>query len=242
MPARIALLLLLVAACGCKPPLNSGGSSLSSPARGSAVGPGGVIPVGTIAADVMEFGQSPRVAELNKRKQDAILKDPLREHMKQQKPGEPITYDSRMGITQAEFDELKALSGKTTMRKKADATIAITSRNNGVLVFDGGQSLPDLTGVEIDLASDVVRMPLGVTGKHRAITMPDTSPGGSWTGIRWSLGNAADQKSKNVSLAIGRLKASGRGILIYYVNNPDAPPEQKKRVNVMLQYDLPATP
>jgi hypothetical protein len=222
------------------PPPSTTGTGNSSAASSAA---GQYIPVGSIAADVMEYGQSPRVAKLNKRKQDAILKDPLwwREHMQKQKPGETITYDPRMGISQAEYDELKALSGKTTIRKKSDATIQVTRRGE-VYVLDGGESLPDLTGIEIDLKQDQVRTPFGVTGKSGTLTMPDTTPVGFWTGVRWSLGSAGEEGGKKVSLSLGRLKASGRGIFIYYVLNPDAPPEEKKRVNIMLTYDLPAGP
>lgn len=240
MKLRLATVLLAaILAAGCMPPpptTGAGGSSAASSAASQ------YIPVGTISAEIMEFGQSPRVAELNKRKQDAILKDPLwwREHMKQQKPGETITYDPRMGITQAEYDELKALSGKTTLRKKADATIQVTRRGDEY-VFDGGEALPDLTGIEIDLAKQQVRTPFGTCDKQGNLTMPDTTPAGGWTGVRWSQASAGND-GKKVSLSMGRLKASGRGIFIYYALNPDAPPEEKKRVNIMLSYDLPAAP
>lgn len=243
MSPRLAIALLLVTLSGCKPPPNSPApASTTSAGAGSVVGPGNVIPVGTFPADVMEFGQSQRVTDLAKRKADAIKQDPkwFLEHMQKQKPGEPMTYDPRMGLTPEEYDELQTQSQKTSTRKKADATITIAKGGSDLYVINGGQTLPDLTGITIDLKNGVVRTPLGVTKKHRELSMPDSTPTGAWSGIRWEFEtpDANDQQGTTASLAIGKLHSSGRGILIYYVRKL-TPPEEKKRVNIMLYYDLP---
>jgi hypothetical protein len=244
---RMATVILVAAAlAGCKPQPNSGaGTANSAPssASGSFVGPGNVIPVGRVAVDVMEYGVPQRALDLSKRQQQAIRQDPKwwNEHVGKVKPGQPIPYDARMGMTQAEYDELQVLSKKTATHKKADATITVTGRGNDVYVLDGGPSLPDLTGIEIDLKNGVVRTPFGVTGKYSPLTMPDTNPIGAWSGIRWKFeapGTSADTGT-TVSLSIGRLKASGRGLLYYYLKKL-TPPEEKRQVGIILNYDLPA--
>lgn len=250
MLLRIVTVLLLAAtALGCKPPPNSGAAN-SAPASaiaatGSAVGPGNVIPVGRIAADVMEYGTPWRVTELVKRRGEAIRQNPQwwNEHMKNVKPGERVPYDARMGLTPEEYDELQTLSKKTSTRKKADATITITSKGNDVYLLDGGPSLPDLTGIEIDLKNDSVRTPFGVTGKQGAYKISESSPTGAHTGVRWKFAtpDAGDEAGATVALSFGRLEPSSRGILIYYVKKL-TPPEEKKRLNIMLYYDLPAGP
>jgi hypothetical protein len=245
VPPRIAIIVLSCAlVAGCKPPPNAGGTASApvSAAAGSAVGPGKVIPVGLIAADVMEFGASQRMTDLAKRRADAIRRDPKwwLEHARTAKPGQSPPYDPRIGLTADEYAEFNTPQ-KTSTHKRGDATFAVRDKGNQVYYFDGGQSLPDLTGIEIDLKTGVVKTPYGVTGPQRDLTMPDTTPTGAWTGLHWKYASpdSSDQAGTTVTLAIGRLKSSGRGILNYYVKRL-TPPEKKKQMMIMLNYDLPA--
>lgn len=255
VPMRLWILLVFVPAAafsGCKPPPNSGGAGASSSASSAAtgasslVGPGNVIPVGRIAVDVMEFGTPPRVAELGRRQFQARLKDKdqqwWQERDKNAKAGGKLPYDARVGLTPTEYEELENLKKQPNIRPKAAATIAISRKGADVYILDGGPSLPELTGVAIDLKNDQVRTPFGVTSKHSALTMHESSTLGAWSGIRWKFETpgATAETGTTVSLAVGRL-ASGRGILNYSVRKL-TPPEEKKRVNVILFYDLPAAP
>ena len=251
LPRILSLLVMTVV--GCKPPPNSGGavSSPSSAATAagdatSLVGPGNVIPLGRLAVDVMEFGTPPRVAELSRRQFQARLKDKnqpwWQERDEKIKAGQSVPYDARTGLTPAEYDELENLK-KQKIRQKGAATISITKAGTEVYVVDGGPALPELTGIVIDLKNDQVRTPFGVTARHGSYKMPETSPTGAHSGIRWKheTPDASDKAGTYVALSIGRMEPSGRGILVYYVRKL-TPPEQKQRQNVMLYYDLPAAP
>lgn len=120
-----------------------------------------------LAVDVMEFVLPPRANKLAESMQRAAQSDPdwfanyVRSSQSMQ-PGQPMPYDSRLGISEAEYEEFLHLSTQMTIQKRAEATIYFENDESGRYRFDGGQSLPDLTGVEIDFRKNQVRSPFGV--------------------------------------------------------------------------------
>lgn len=205
-------------------------------------GPREVILNGRIAVAVMEMMAPPRAAELFARLQEAVRQDPewWFAHVKTAKPGESLPYDSRLGLSTAEYDEFLALSKHLTMQKKSDATLTITAQESDVFVLNGGDDLSDLTGITIDLNSDLVHTPFGIASERSEIDATDESPLGAWSGVQWKL----EEPDPNgitgtvVKLAVGRLKRSGRGVIYYDVKaiGPDA----KTRISYVLEYDLPS--
>jgi hypothetical protein len=259
---RVALTLIIgVLSCGCADPPEATTDEVAQPTsipgpnsipkQGSAAtrveayefrGPRDVMVEGRLTVDVMEIASPPRASELAQRLQQAAREDPdwWREHVKKAEPGEPLPYDSRLGLSEAEYKEFLALSNKMTTQKKAEATLIITE-DNDVYVLDGGQALADFTGIEIDLDNDLVRTPFGVLTKRTEIEASEGSALGAWAGTQWRL---EDPDSNGIvgtvaKLAVGKLKQSGRCVIYYDVRKIS--PGGKKRISHVLNYDVPST-
>jgi len=183
-----------------------------------------LIPVGSIKVEVMQVGGSRRMVELGQKLQMAVSKDPnwWREFVSKAGPGKELPYDSRMGLTETEYSELKALSKQVTLNKTADATLEISTTDQKVFLIDGGSSLPELTGIEIDLTQNRVKTPFGVL-ENRSDIQPDEGQKvtGRWGGVQWKLEKqgSSDASGTIVKLAFGQRVDDGRGIMYYDVKS-----------------------
>lgn len=259
MLTRIVL-ILLVAVAGCAesakpqsadapnstPTSDKPRAEAKEPAATSAShefnGPHEVFFAGRLTVDVMEMMAPQRATELAQRLQQAARENPewWPEHVKKAKRGEPLPYDSRLGLSKAEYDEFLTLSKQMVAQRKSETTLAITVTEDGVYVLDGGEALSDLTGIEIDLKMDVVRTPFGDAKKRSEINAKDGSPLGAWNGVQWKL-EAPDANGMTgtvVKLAVGKLESSGRAVLYYDVRKIGR--DGKTRISHVLNYDLPA--
>jgi hypothetical protein len=203
--------------------------------------PRDVVREGRVIVDVMEIGGPPRANELAQRLQQAARENPdfWLEHLRKAKPGEPLPYNPRLGLSEAEYTELLTLSKKLTTRKKAEATLVVTTEDDEVYVLDGGQALPDFTGIVIDLKNDLVRTPFGILTERSEIDAPDDTALGAWVGTQWKLEkpDPSGIAGTVAKLAVGRLKRSGRCVIYYDVRRISL--DGKTRISHILNYDTP---
>ncbi len=197
---------------------------------------------GRFMADVMMPVAPPRMAELAARLQQAAKADPewFREQVKLARPGEPLPYDARMGLTQAEYADFIAMSGQMSMEKQGEGEISIIPMGDGVFTVDGGPRMPDLKGVEIDFARQEVRTPYGVAKEQAPVNAASSSALGAWKGVEWKMTrlNPKTKAGATVKFALGTLEPSGRSVLYYNVTKLD--PAGNARILLVLNYDAAA--
>lgn len=178
-----------------------------------------MLPVGTFTADVMELYPSPRMAELSQRLQAGVRANPewFQKAVRNAAPGEPIPYDARMGLSEAEWEEFLEISLHQSLRKVAEGPLTV--RVDGTrLVLDGGDAFPELTGVAIDRAADEVVTPeLVIRGSRPVHNDGEAGAIGAWDGRAWEMesGSVDAGDIKTVSLRLGRIRETGRGLLMW---------------------------
>lgn len=199
-----------------------------------------LLPSDGITVDVMQLVHPPRMEELTKKLAAAIAKNPewWASHVKKAKPGEPVEYDVRLGVTQAEFTEYLALTKKGVYKKVAAAKVEV-KRDGDRVVLSFGDQLPNLKTLELDLKADVVTTPFGVASNKTQIVASDGQTAtGPWDGVQWKVAKVEEKPARSTSMqiALGKLKESGRGILYYNLSQVS----DQSRVNAryVLQYDL----
>lgn len=243
------LMVLTVGGCAKKTeqtktttPSVSGDAPPSSTPFAEAADPRSYIHEGRFMADVMAPVAPPRMAELTARLQQAAKDNPewFREQVKLAKPGEPLPYDSRMGLSQAEYSDFIAMSGQMTMEKQGEGEISIIAMGDGVFTIDGGPRLPDLAGVQIDFARKEVRTPHGVAKEQAPVNASAGSALGAWTGVEWKMSrlNPQTKAGASVKFALGTLQPSGRSVIYYNVTKLD--PAGNARILLVLNYDAAA--
>lgn len=252
--AMLLALLMAVSVAGCAkkteqaksaaPSVSGDAPPSATPATpfADAAEPRSYIHEGRFLADVMAPVAPPRMAELAARLQEAAKANPewFREQVKQSRPGEPLPYDPRMGLSQAEYSDFIAMSGQMTMEKQGEGEISIIPMGDGVFTIDGGPRMPDLKGVEIDFARQEVRTPHGVAKEQAPVNASAGSALGAWNGVEWKMTrlNPKTKTGATVKFALGTLQPSGRSVIYYNVTKLD--PAGNARILLVLNYDAAA--
>jgi hypothetical protein len=181
-----------------------------------------LIPRGKVDVELLAFAASPRFLELTQRLQLAVQKDMAwwMAHLRAATPGQPVPYHEKMGLTRAEYDEMGVLAKRMTFRVAATGRLSVRSEGDSLLIIDGGSDVPDLTGVVIDMARDEVRTPFGVARDRREIHRENDDSTAAWDGVQWIFEEGQFEPVEamsgvSVSLALGRFRIDGRGLLHY---------------------------
>lgn len=191
---------------------------------------------------MLEIVVSDRQAELTTRLIQAAQTDPAwwEAQLREAQPGEPLPYDPRCGLSEAEYKEFLTL--RPSFRKAGEATLEVTANGARRLAFavvDGGKQTDWIAGYEIDLEQDVVRTPWALLANRSESHIDSGAVLGPWDGVRWNYDQVAeDGKSGTVaSLTLGRIRASGRCMLEVTVQHLG---EQTFNLRQTLLYDPPS--
>jgi hypothetical protein len=179
---------------------------------------GKLLPAGKCNVNVMDVAYPKRFLELTGKLQVAIAtnRDWWIDAVKRAKPGEPLPYDERLGMTKSEYGEYLSLAEKTTMEKIGSVVIQVETNANSYK-FDGGSALPDLTGLEINLSKLTVVTPFAVLTNPS----PEASSGGpglgAFSGYQWYFEGGDTDKGDitTASFLVGRLKQTGEKFIYY---------------------------
>lgn len=240
----LPLAAVLLASSGCHE-----GTEVSAPSvilDAKFLGPREVLWSGPRVVDVMQTAAPPRFVELSNKMQQAIKEKPQwwLDAVANAKPGEPLPYDERLGMSEQEWEEWIQLGESMTLVKKEQATVRIKKQGEDVYVLDGGDTLPHLTGIEIDLKEDVVRTPFGVAAERSQIDAPETTLPGKWSGVQWKLEELGKSSLTGtiVKFGVGTVAATGRELLYYnvkHVTEEGLREGRPTRIRYELLYDVP---
>jgi hypothetical protein len=191
---------------------------------------------GTIAGNVVTFAVAPEDEAVSRQFRHAVQDnmDWFKEAVKGNKPGAPLPYDKRMGITQEQYEHLQHL--KPAMKTGAAVTIVIDRRADGTVAFSPkepeAQPLKDVTFPADEKAAVT---PYGRLAIFNPINQTDpNSPLGVWTGAEWAQVMPADAAEPSAKIAFGKREADGSGILYFQV----APYGDHKEQSLVVSYKL----
>lgn len=194
-----------------------------------------LLPTNESEVDVMWFPE--RFVELMKKLDAGVKENPgaFMVDVLKAKPGEPIDYDPRLGLTEEEYNEFLRLSRELKFVKLTTVPIKVHHTAEGV-ELDGGDLLPQLTGITFDPDNKKLKTPFGVCTKATDVRASDEQTRtGRCNGVQWECEQLFPPS--RVRLMLGKLEESGRGLLIYDARGFEG--FRPKRVSCILTYDLP---
>jgi hypothetical protein len=184
------------------------------------------------------MGFPERFAELSKKLQAGIKENPgtFLGELLTAKPGEPIAYDPRLGLTKEEFEEYLRLGRDLKFEKVASVKLKV-HRTDDAVQLDGGDLLPELKRITIKPNDKQVRTPFGDCSKPTEVRASDGQKAtGRWNGMQWKMEKLLPPT--DVTVMLGKLEESGRGLLIYRARGFDG--RKPKSILYVLTYELPA--
>lgn len=151
------------------------------------------------------------------------------------------------GLAQTDMEAFLAeVEGREFTQVMRQAEINVRLRDS-LLIIDGGEEIPELTSVTLELESQVLVTPFGVLESKREIEpVPDQFVTGPWRGEQWRLlqvssavGELSGNETQDVLIvfALGQLEGTNRGILNYLVQIGTGD-EIDTDYNLLLTYDL----
>ena len=199
-----------------------------------------LLPIGKCKVDVMGVAYPKRVLELTEKFQGAIAtnKNWWLNYIKENaKEGEPLPYNPKFGLTKEEYAEYLSLAEKRTLEKIGSGFLQVKT-NSSNYEFDGGSTLPDLTGLKINLQKLTIETPFAVLSNpthHESLGGPGL---GAFSGYQWNFekGDIDKGEKTTASFLIGKLKETGRQF-IYYKGGEMKTNNLISDVRIVIYYD-----
>ena len=147
----------------------------------------------------------------------AARKDPkwFREFSGSSKPGLPLPYDARLGLTQAEYAEYLDLWNQRQFKSMQDVMLLLrqTSGDTWSLTSTGEASL--LSTLRYSAKPDAFRSPNGELKRIDDIKADATSILGEWTGMEWKFEEETGLGKTKENFALGRFADNKFGLIVY---------------------------
>lgn len=147
----------------------------------------------------------------------AARKDPkwFREFSAKSKPGIPLPYDERLGLTRQEYEEYLTMWNKREFKPMEDVTIVLrpSSGNSWTITATGEAST--ISTLRFQPKEDVFRSPNGDLKRIEDINAESSSILGEWTGREWKLEEDTGLGKTKENFAVGRFTKQPYGLLVY---------------------------
>ena len=174
-----------------------------------------VMPSGRCEIEFMTIQLTDRANELTLKLQAAIAtnQDWFREQFKQRKPGQPLDYDPRFGITKEEYAEFLREVEHRHMVSTGTKLPCIFRWKGDILSLDVGDTNSPLNKIRLNTKSGELFASVGRVGTPIWESSDDPiTPIGAYDGCEWAYKkeNFEDYNVRQVRLEIWRLKPSGK--------------------------------
>ena len=183
---------------------------------------------GKIEGHFMRVTYPPRETELFKKMQAAISQDRqwFSDAIKNTKPGEPLPYDPKLGLTPDEYKEFLDLGRQATLKEVLVREINVVRNADNSISLDGGDDLKQLAALKFNAAQDTISTPYGDLSKPKAVDDSAKGKGGAlgpYTGVIFGMeggeeGSTIDNISgRSVSVTLGKFAGPGKHFIYYNV-------------------------
>ena len=189
---------------------------------------------GTISGHVVTFGIAPEDADISKKFRAAVQghMDFFQKAVTSGKPGEPLPYNKRMDITEAQYDRL--LHMKPEIKEGAAVTVAVVKQADGTVSFKPQDAANQLKDVSFLPAEKEAVTPYGKLTVFNEIHQKGAGPWGGWNGAEWAQVMPSDAEQPSVKIAFGKRDADGQGLMYYQV----APYKEHAEQSMVVFYKL----
>lgn len=149
----------------------------------------------------------------------AARRDPkwFREFSRQSKPGLPLPYDERLGLTKEEYAEYMALWSKREFKPTEEVMLLLRQNSGGTwsIASTGGAS--SISTLRYSEKEDVFSSPNGGLKRIEDIKAEPGSILGEWSGHEWRFEEETGLGKTKENVALGRFADGQYGLIVYRV-------------------------
>lgn len=149
--------------------------------------------------------------------ESAARKDPkwFKEFSASGKPGEPLPYDERLGLTKAEYDEYLVLWNKREFKPLADVVLLLRQSPGDTWTITANGEASMFSTIRYVAKDDIFRSPNGELKRIEDIKADANSILGEWTGMEWKFEEETGLGKTKENIALGRLAGDKFGLIVY---------------------------
>lgn len=139
----------------------------------------------------------------------------FREFSSQSKPGAPLNYDARLGLTKEEYDEYLKLWNKREFKAMEEVMLLLRQTSGDTWTISSTGAASTLTTLRYTSKDDSFRSPNGELKRIKDIEADSSSILGEWTGHEWKFEEETGLGKIKENLAIGNFADKKYGIIVY---------------------------
>ena len=146
----------------------------------------------------------------------------FRQHAKTGKPGVPLPFDERLGLTKEEYDDYLKFWSKREFKPVEAVAIQLKSDKEGrwnINMTGGAQSVSKL---RYDAKADDFRSPTGELKRIEDVNADANSTLGAWTGHEWKYEEETGLGTTKENFAIGKTGDKKYGLVVYRLQEVSA--------------------
>jgi hypothetical protein len=149
----------------------------------------------------------------------AARKDPkwFREFSVQAKPGVPLPYDERLGLTKEEYAEYIALWNKRDFKSVEEVMLNLRKSSAGTWSITSTGGASTISTLRYEPEKDLFSSPNGELKRIDDINADATSILGAWTGPEWKFEEETGLGKTKENVALGRMADGKYGLIVYRV-------------------------
>ena len=191
---------------------------------------------GTIEGHVMRLGVAPEDQAIDRQFQNAVANnmDWFKKYVTSNKSGQPLPYNPRMGVTQAQYQKLQHM--KADFQPGDAITIKVGKTADGGVTFaTSDKPAAGLNDVVFPADEKAAKTPFGTLSIFNAIHQTNAdAPIGVWTGAEWAQVKPGDADQPSAKIAFGKRDPSGEGVMYYQI----APYKDHAQQSLVVFYKL----
>ncbi len=149
--------------------------------------------------------------------EESARKNPewFREHTKKGKPGVPLPYDEKLGLTKEEYDEYLKLWAKREFKPVEAVILQLKGNKENLWTIHITGSAQVISMLKYDPKTDQFRSPNGVLERLEDVNADADSTLGAWTGHEWKFEESTSLGTTKENIAIGKTGDSNFGLVVY---------------------------
>ncbi|MEI7909712.1 MAG: hypothetical protein WCK77_08770 [Verrucomicrobiota bacterium] len=139
----------------------------------------------------------------------------FKEYSAQAKPGVPLPFHEKLGLTKEEYDEYIKLWAKREFKSVEDVNLLLRETLGGAWIIAATGSASNLSNLRYDEKSDVFRSPNGELKRIENIKADADSILGAWSGSEWRFEEETSLGKTKENIAIGSFEGNKYGLVVY---------------------------
>lgn len=166
----------------------------------------------------------------------------FREFSKTAKPGVPLPYDEKLGLTKEEYASYLETWAKREFKPMEEVMLLLRKGAGGswVITSTGGASA--ISTLRYDTKSETFRSPNGEMKRIDDINADAQSILGAWTGKEWKFEEESSLGKTKENIAIGRFTSQPFGLIVHRVQELSSEGTRMLDKSLVIRFPLAAAP